>query len=140
MPKTRSTKRVKGRRGAEIRTFLVGLAALTTAFFFNRQYPLALELVELKLFDVRNTRAARKPRPEIVIAAIDDKSVAELGHWPWPRTVLGELVSALADYKAAVVGFDLAITEPDASDVELKRVAERLQRTGLSEAQIKQTI
>jgi adenylate cyclase len=140
MPASRSTTRTKGRRGAEIRTFLVGLAALTAAFLFNRQYPRALEQVELKLFDVRNTHAAGKPRPEIVIAAIDDKSVAELGHWPWSRAILGELVSGLADYKAAVVGFDLAITEPDASDVELERIAQRLQKTGLSEAQIKQTI
>lgn len=140
MPKTRTIKRAKGRRGAGIRTFLIGLAVLIAAFFFNHQYPRALEKVELKLFDVRNTRAQRKPRPEIVIAAIDDESVAELGHWPWPRSILGQLVSALADYNAAVVGFDLTITEPDASDVERERIGERLGKSGLGEASIKEII
>jgi adenylate cyclase len=140
MPKPRTIKRSKGRRGAGIRTFLIGLAVLIAAFFFNHQYPRALEKVELKLFDVRNTRAQRKPRPDIVIAAIDDQSVAELGHWPWPRAILGQLVSALADYKVAVIGFDLTITEPDASDVERARIGERLGKSGLSEASIKEII
>lgn len=52
----------------------------------------------------------------VVIVDIDEKSLGEIGRWPWGRNVLAELVRRLTDdYKVAVVGFDVVFAEPDES-------------------------
>ncbi|MEM6382054.1 MAG: adenylate/guanylate cyclase domain-containing protein [Pseudomonadota bacterium] len=49
------------------------------------------------------------------IVDIDDRSLAALGQWPWPRDQLGEMLSALHAAGAAVVAFDMTFPEPDRS-------------------------
>ncbi|HJS36991.1 MAG TPA: adenylate/guanylate cyclase domain-containing protein [Burkholderiales bacterium] len=52
----------------------------------------------------------------IVILDIDEKSLEEVGRWPWPRDRLAELVEKLfGKYQAAIVGFDVVFAEPDYS-------------------------
>jgi adenylate cyclase len=52
----------------------------------------------------------------IVIVDVDEKSLAELGHWPWGRNVVADLVRRLTEqYKVAVIGFDIVFAEPDNS-------------------------
>ena len=52
----------------------------------------------------------------IVILDIDEKSLAELGRWPWSRDKLAQLLDRLFDqYKIAVLGFDVVFAEPDDS-------------------------
>ena len=54
--------------------------------------------------------------PRIVVLDIDEKSLGEIGHWPWPRNVMAELVGKLFDrYGVSVVGFDVVWAEPDLS-------------------------
>lgn len=52
----------------------------------------------------------------IVIVDIDEKSLQEQGHWPWPRNKLAHLIDLLFDkYKIDVLGFDLIFAERDES-------------------------
>jgi len=52
----------------------------------------------------------------IVILDIDEKSLQELGHWPWPRDLLAKFIDKLFDqYQIAVVGFDVVFAEADYS-------------------------
>ncbi len=52
----------------------------------------------------------------IVIVDVDEKSLAEVGRWPWGRDRLAALTNELFDrQKAAVVGFDMLFAEPDTS-------------------------
>lgn len=52
----------------------------------------------------------------IVIVDIDEKSLAEVGHWPWGRNRLGELVDELyVRQKVALLGFDVVFAEADES-------------------------
>ena len=52
----------------------------------------------------------------IVIVDIDEKSLAEVGQWPWARNRLADLTRELFDgQKIAVVGFDVVFAEPDES-------------------------
>jgi len=52
----------------------------------------------------------------IVILDIDEKSLEEVGHWPWPRDVLAELMDKLFDrYQAGIVAFDVVFAEADYS-------------------------
>ena len=55
--------------------------------------------------------------PRVVIVDIDEKSLAEVGHWPWRRDHLAKLVDTLFDDQhIAVLGFDMVFAEPDDSD------------------------
>lgn len=52
----------------------------------------------------------------IVIIDIDEKSLAEVGQWPWPRDRLAALTDeVLARQQAAILGFDIVFAEPDES-------------------------
>lgn len=49
----------------------------------------------------------------VVIVDIDDKSLSEVGQWPWSRDVLSTIVTNLTNAKAAVIGFDIVFAEED---------------------------
>ena len=67
----------------------------------------------------------------IVIVDIDEQSLLEQGHWPWPRNKVAQLVDRLFDqYKIDVLGFDIVFSERDVSS-GLKNL-EALARTDLS--------
>ncbi len=101
-------------------------------FVLNVHYPSLLALAELKAFDLRMyARGTRKPQGTVVIVAIDDKSISELGRWPWPRTVLAQLADALKNYKVAVVGFDMVFSERDDVDLERESLLAALNKAGL---------
>ena len=49
----------------------------------------------------------------VTIVAIDDASLAALGRWPWPRTLLAQLVHAINAYGPGTIGIDIVMPEPD---------------------------
>ena len=52
----------------------------------------------------------------IAIVDIDEKSLAEVGRWPWSRNVVARMMDQLFDrYGVAVVGFDVVFAEADTS-------------------------
>ncbi|HEY5899116.1 MAG TPA: CHASE2 domain-containing protein, partial [Burkholderiales bacterium] len=52
----------------------------------------------------------------IVILDIDEKSLGEIGRWPWSRNVMAQLVDKLfQQYAVALLGFDVVWAEHDAS-------------------------
>ena len=54
--------------------------------------------------------------PNIVILDIDEKSLGEIGHWPWNRGLMAELVGKLFDrYGIDLLGFDVVWAERDTS-------------------------
>jgi adenylate cyclase len=58
----------------------------------------------------------------IVIVAIDEASLEQLGHWPFTREKFARLMNNLFAYGSAVVGFDVLFAERDESaDVDLLR-------------------
>lgn len=60
----------------------------------------------------------------IVIIDIDEKSLAEVGRWPWGRNRLAELADELFEqHKIALLGFDVVFAEVDESS-GLKRLNE----------------
>jgi adenylate cyclase len=58
-----------------------------------------------------------EPRPYvdagIRVVDIDDESLARIGQWPWPRTVVAGLVNRLGELGVAAVAFDAIFSEPD---------------------------
>jgi class 3 adenylate cyclase len=54
--------------------------------------------------------------PRIVILDIDEKSLGEIGRWPWSRKLMAELVDKLFErYGVALLGFDVVWAERDPS-------------------------
>ena len=123
------------------RPLLIGIVILIALFTFNGLHPAVFELADLKASDLRMYVTRRPPLTgAVVIAAIDEKSVAELGHWPWPRSVEARLTDALRDYKAAVVGYDVLFSERDEDDIQAERIAARLKDLGVSDAAVAETL
>ena len=87
----------------------IGLAVVAALTYANRHG--GLESVELSASDrlIYRPGAYQDPSGAVVVARIDDKSIAELGRWPWGRDVQAQLVRASTDYQAAVVGFDVML-------------------------------
>ncbi|MEO1489348.1 MAG: CHASE2 domain-containing protein, partial [Pseudomonadota bacterium] len=65
---------------------------------------------------------ARPPvSDEIVIVAIDDASMAEIGAWPWSRAIHGALVDELTEQGARLIVLDILFLDPmdEAGDAAL---------------------
>lgn len=62
-----------------------------------------IDALERRFFDFASTTTARQPTDQIAIIAIDDKSLASLGPWPWSRDLDASLIDRLAAAKAKVI-------------------------------------
>ncbi len=72
----------------------------------------------------------RSPQDQpVVIVAIDEKSIRELGDWPWPRSRMAEMVRHLTDQGAASMGICPLYTQPE-TDPGLMEVRDMKQRVG----------
>jgi adenylate cyclase len=49
----------------------------------------------------------------VTIVEIDDRSLSQLGRWPWPRTLLAQLMHTINAYGPAAIGVDIVMPEPD---------------------------
>ncbi|MEX2450511.1 MAG: adenylate/guanylate cyclase domain-containing protein [Rhodospirillales bacterium] len=90
------------------------LAALLLVLAFN---PYPVQLLRLKTFDYYQKLeprpippAAEKP---VTIIDIDEKSLQNIGQWPWSRSVIATMVKNLQDMGASIVAFDVVFAEPD---------------------------
>lgn len=77
------------------------------------------------IFDTLAALGARPPHPDIVIVAIDNRSLAELGRWPWPRALHGEMLDQLAKARPKAVAYDVLFVEPDPADADLATAVRR---------------
>jgi adenylate cyclase len=68
-------------------------------------------------------RGPRTPSGQVVIVAIDEKSVQAEGLWPWSRAKMARLVSRLAEGGTAAVGFDMIWSDRDDLGRRMARVA-----------------
>src|SRR3989344_5784834 len=53
------------------------------------------------------------PHPDIIIAAIDNKSIQEIGRWPWNRNVYADFLNFLQNKQIRAVGFDITFSETE---------------------------
>lgn len=65
--------------------------------------------LEFKALDV--FRSGHTPHPDIVIAAIDNKSIQNIGRFPWDRKVYADFLAKLAGYQPRAAAFDVNFFE-----------------------------
>jgi len=76
-----------------------------------------VESLALRSFDREQQIAPRAYQPDqappVRIVAIDDKTLAKYGQWPWPRTLVATLVRQIAAGHPRVLGVDIIFAESD---------------------------
>jgi len=99
---------------------LFGVVAAMLTFVVYRQAPPALQQLDYRLKDARFlVRGPVKPDNQVVVVAIDHKSIKEIGRWPWSREVTARLVENLALYGAKVTALDIVFLSPRINPVIL---------------------
>lgn len=63
------------------------------------------------LYDTLIASDTVAPAPELVVVAIDERSLRELGQWPWDRRVHAALIKHLHKDGAKAIAFDVLFTE-----------------------------
>ena len=95
-------------------SFWVGLLFLAGLLSMRVADPGFLQLIRYQSFD---SYQRIKPRQfsnlPVRIVDIDEASLVKYGQWPWPRSVIAELINKLSASGAIVVGFDIVFAEPD---------------------------
>lgn len=71
-----------------------------------------IQSLERKAYDWGVLASSRVASDKIAVIAIDDESIANLGRWPWPREIQGQILDILASGKAKVIGHTVLFSEP----------------------------
>jgi eukaryotic-like serine/threonine-protein kinase len=71
-----------------------------------------IEKLEFANYDFAMNQLARDPQQNIAVIAIDDKSIENLGRWPWPRSLQAEMIEKLSQGGARVIGNTILLSEP----------------------------
>ncbi len=111
----------------------IGLGSIFIVVVLILWNPVFLDNIELQSLDLRFlARGKILPGPEVVIAAIDEKSQDVLGRWPWTRSNLAVLVKKLNTAGARTIGFDIIFSERETDDrKKLIRLMDRQIKTKL---------
>ncbi|MDD5391155.1 MAG: adenylate/guanylate cyclase domain-containing protein [Gallionellaceae bacterium] len=106
------SRRFLGQFGLSLLFLLVlaGHVGQVYNLFFVAKLDAALYDLKLRIFRPQTVDE------RVVIVDIDDKSLKEVGRWPWPREEVARLTRNLFEqYGVAAVGFDVVFSEPDQS-------------------------
>ena len=107
MEKTRGG-RLKFFIGSSITILITGLMLLSLS---------PIDALEDRLLDYRfKIRGTVKPPEDIIIAAIDEKSIDRLGRWPWDRNIMADVVKKLKSLGVRIIVFDIIFSEAEKND------------------------
>lgn len=108
-------KQAFGGKGNNLASILLAFFSvfIVIALYYNQNQ--FVEAFEAKSYDLRfkSLRGAVAPNPELGIVAIDNKSIAELGRFPWSRSQYVRLLERLSAAGAKVVLFDMFFSEQE---------------------------
>ena len=109
---------------------------LRSKFFREEIYPFA-RIANGMMTNIKfKLRGPEAPNPSVVIVTADDKSVENLGRWPWHREIFANLVHSMFKMGAKNVGIDIVYSE--AEERIPKEVYDVLAKTSKElEAQVK---
>lgn len=94
---------------------LIGGSLLLTFFFFLFWwYSPLLSYLDYKLYDRLNHTFPSSHTPaSTVVVEIDDKTLKELGQWPWPRIITAKLIDTMAKANPSAIVLDMIFAEDD---------------------------
>ena len=83
------------------------------------------ERLDYILYDNALSSAERDPPDDIVVVAIDNRSLQAIGRWPWPRRIHAQALDRLAEAQPRAVGYDVLFVEPTPDDAILAAAVKR---------------
>jgi len=93
---------------------MIALVCLALFVVLRVWDPLPLQIFRLKTFDFyQQLKPRERAQLPVVIVDLDEKSLAELGQWPWPRSQVAKLLLEIGKAGGIAVGFDIVFAEPD---------------------------
>jgi len=93
---------------------LSGIVPVLFAAILATYRPPFFERLDDVTYDVIVRSSATRPTAgRVVIVDIDERSLSEVGQWPWRRDVMGRLITALGTAGASAIAIDVMFAEPD---------------------------
>jgi CHASE2 domain-containing sensor protein len=113
--------------------WFVGL--LVSLIFLLSAHTDLMQSLERKAYDLGMLASSRTPSDKIAIIAIDERSIANLGRWPWPRAIHAQMLDVLTAGHPKVIGYTVFFFEPqlDAGLGYISRIAELLSNSKLKD-------
>jgi adenylate cyclase len=97
-------------------TRIPALAVLLLLVLARAFDPHVVSSLRLRGFDLEqqiDPRVYQELSPPVRIVSVDEKSLTRDGQWPWPRSLVAQLVDRIAAGQPAVMGVDIIFAEPD---------------------------
>lgn len=69
------------------------------------------------IFDIGQKLYQSPPPADVIVVAIDENSLAQLGRWPWSRKTHADLLNRLKLEKPSAIGLDIVFSEADKTDL-----------------------
>jgi CHASE2 domain-containing sensor protein len=109
-----------------LRILIIWLVSLAAVFVVSSFAPSLSNASINMLFRLRG----EMPAPvDLVIVAIDDESLQQIGKYPWARSVIGEGLDKITAGKPQAVGIDVIYAEPSEPEDD-ERLAEAIKKNG----------
>jgi adenylate cyclase len=91
--------------------FVLISLSISSAYLF---LPMQFQSLDNRVRDFYfNFRGPVPTDERIVIVDIDEKSIKELGQWPWERNKIAKILSNLTSFGAGIIGLDIIFAEAD---------------------------
>lgn len=111
-----------------VREWLIIAVALTALVVLAVKFD-SLSRVENSVYDLAMKSYQRPANPDIVIIAIDEPSILQLGRWPWDRRLHAALLTKLAEGKPKAIALDVIFNEASTAEAD-KMLAEAIRANG----------
>ncbi len=111
-----------------LNSFTIAVFATALSLFIYYLNVDFIGLLEMKAYDLKVTARGERPvSGQVVIVAIDEKSLKKEGRWPWPRSRLARLIDSLTRSEVSAIGVDIFFPEKDIY-IPLAEVKEKISR------------
>ncbi len=97
-----------------LKYILLVLLVSSVVIGVNYKFPNHLDYINDKIVDIFfNSKSDNEIGSNIVIIDIDEKSLSEVGQWPWSRNIMGQLIENLNTLSPSCIGYGFIFSEED---------------------------
>lgn len=98
-----------------------------------------LYIAHQKSIDYRlQARGPRRVSPNLAMLTVDERAVATIGRWPWPRSIIARAVDNAFNYGAKVMAFDISFAESSVNPAQ--EVLAKAQSESLANPELETTL
>ena len=99
------------KRSLTLEWLLMSLCLLALVFWLSG--PLQFPRANLWFKDLALRLHSPEPSPDVVLIAVDERSLASIGRWPWRRALHAHLIDFVSMGQPRSIGLDILLAEAD---------------------------